>query len=219
MKSLLSGVWGRIIGCFFAGVFTILPVVITVAVVIWIAGFIQSIIGPETFLGKRMASIGDTVGVSNQGLAYLAGWTLVLAAIFLLGVFVKAGAKRLTHQLFDAIAHRIPIAGSVYKTATKVVGMLDKGDDDNMSGMKVVYCTFGKENPSGILALMPTSDVYKFSEREYYAVYIPTSPVPMTGGLMFVPIATVEIVDMSVDGLMSIYLSMGITGPQFLEVA
>ena len=38
----------------------------------------------------------------------------------------------------------------------------------------------------------------------------------MTGGILFVPAANVQDVDMTVDGLMSIYLSMGITAPQFV---
>jgi uncharacterized membrane protein len=48
-------------------------------------------------------------------------------------------------------------------------------------------------------------------------VYIPTSPVPMTGGLLFVPVDSIRPVDMSVESLMSIYLSMGVTGSEFLE--
>jgi uncharacterized membrane protein len=38
----------------------------------------------------------------------------------------------------------------------------------------------------------------------------------MTGGLLFVPVDSVRPVDMSVESLMSIYLSMGVTGPEFL---
>jgi uncharacterized membrane protein len=39
----------------------------------------------------------------------------------------------------------------------------------------------------------------------------------MTGGLLFVPVDSVKPVDMSIESLMSIYLSMGVTGPQFLK--
>jgi len=66
------------------------------------------------------------------------------------------------------------------------------------------------------LAILPTPNRYPIEGRDYYIVYIPTSPVPMTGGLLFVPVESVRMVDMSVESLMSIYLSMGVTGPQFL---
>jgi uncharacterized membrane protein len=114
------------------------------------------------------------------------------------------------------IIKRIPIAGSLYGATSKVIGLLEKRDDSEMSGMSVVFCKFGKDNPTGLLALLPTPDRYPINEREYQLVYIPTSPVPMTGGLLFVPVESVELVEMSVESLMSIYLSMGVTGPDLL---
>jgi uncharacterized membrane protein len=45
---------------------------------------------------------------------------------------------------------------------------------------------------------------------------VPTAPVPIGGGLLFVPAEVVQPTDLSVDGLMSIYVSMGITASRFL---
>jgi uncharacterized membrane protein len=45
----------------------------------------------------------------------------------------------------------------------------------------------------------------------------PNGPVPFGGALVFMPSESVQPADMSVDGLMSIYVSMGITTPQFLR--
>jgi uncharacterized membrane protein len=45
---------------------------------------------------------------------------------------------------------------------------------------------------------------------------VPTSPVPVGGGLLFVPAEVVQPTDLSVEGLISIYVSMGITADQFL---
>ena len=54
--------------------------------------------------------------------------------------------------------------------------------------------------------------------REYQIVIIPTAPVPIGGGLLFMPTEMVQPADVSVEALMSIYVSMGITAPQFLAV-
>jgi len=217
MNRVVTGVWRRIVGCFLAGLFTILPLVITIAVIIWVASFIQDLIGPDSLLGGWLRAAGMGLApAGNRTLAYAIGCLLVLVGIFVLGVFVQTGIRKILHRIVDAIMRRIPIAGSVYGAATQIVGLLEQRDDSDLKGMSVVYCTFGTANGSGILALLPTPDRYPIGDREYNMVYIPTSPVPMTGGLLFVPVDSIRPVDMSVESLMSVYLSMGITGPQFL---
>jgi uncharacterized membrane protein len=215
MRAVIKRVWGKVAACFLAGVFAILPLVVTVAIALWVAGFIEGMIGPGTFLGSQLRFLGMHV-VSDSALAYVAGWVIVLAAIFGLGIAVQFGSVRLLNKRIDPILRRIPLAGNVYSTAAQVVGMLDRSEAADLKGMSVVYCAFGKENGTGLLALMPSPDRYRLADRDYHVVYVPTSPLPMTGGLLFVPVESVRSLDMKVDELMSIYLSMGVTGPQFL---
>jgi uncharacterized membrane protein len=63
---------------------------------------------------------------------------------------------------------------------------------------------------------MPSSERFRINGRDYHVVIIPTAPVPFGGGLLFMPIEMVRPSSMSVDGLMSIYVSMGLTTGQFL---
>lgn len=49
--------------------------------------------------------------------------------------------------------------------------------------------------------------------REHQVVLVPQSPVPIGGGLLFVPTDSIERVQISVDTFMSIYVSMGVTAP------
>ena len=74
----------------------------------------------------------------------------------------------------------------------------------------VVYCEFGLQHGGGFLALLSSDKVYKFGGHDCYIVYIPTSPIPMSGGIVFVPLAGVQKVEMEVEHLMQIYLSLGV---------
>jgi uncharacterized membrane protein len=47
-----------VVRCFLAGVFAVLPLVITVAVVIWAAGLASSLRGPDALLGKLLQRLG-----------------------------------------------------------------------------------------------------------------------------------------------------------------
>lgn len=216
MQRIVKRMWARAAAWFLAGLLAILPLVLTVAIAVWVAGLVQGMIGPGTFFGRQLESLGMHV-VSNATLAYVVGWVVVLAAIFGLGISVQFGTARLLNRLIDPVLRRIPLIGNLYSTAGQVVGMLDRSQAADLKGMSVVYCAFGKESGAGLLALMPSPDRYRLGNADYHIVYVPTSPLPMTGGLLFVPVESVQPLDMKVDALMSIYLSMGATGPQFIH--
>ena len=203
--------------CFLAGEVAVLPLMITAAAVIWVAGYVSALLGPNAVLGKALQSLGlQFARDSTPALAYLFGWVFVLGFIFLLGVLVEMGAKRLVQGSLDGLAQRVPLLGGVYGTARQLVGMLGKKDDADLKGMSVVYCIFGQDNGAAFLALLPTPEKFRIGEVDYHAIILPSAPVPVGGSLIFVPTSSVQRANISVDALMSVYVSMGVTGPQFL---
>jgi uncharacterized membrane protein len=200
---------------FLAGLFTVLPLVITVAIVIWVAGVVDDYLGPGTVLGRLLAGVGLPF-VANETFAYIVGWLVVLLGIYALGLLVELGAQRLLRDRVDALLARVPLLGGVYGTARQLVGMVDKKGQTELRGMRVVFCLFGGESGAAFLALMPTPELFRVAGIDYHAVLIPSAPVPVGGSLIFVPAKSVVAADLSVDAFMSIYVSMGVTGPQFL---
>ncbi len=208
----------KLLRYFLAGVFAILPLVVTVAIVIWVTGFLQTYIGPQTTIGVGVRKLGLQFN-NNQTLAYIFGWLFVLGVIFLLGVAIETGARRLMQRVVDSVVNRLPLIGSIYKTSRQLVSMLDKQDQADIEGMSVVFCLFGSEGGAGILALLVSPQKFRIGDLDYQIVMIPTAPVPFGGALMFVPVAAIHPANMSVEGLMSIYVSMGVTAPQFMQTA
>jgi uncharacterized membrane protein len=215
---LVRAILKRLIRWFVAGVLALLPVIITVAVVVWVAEYVRAIFGPNTMFGQVMRRFGLHF-VSNDTIAFLIGVFLVLGVIFLVGVGVESGARALLQRVFDAILHRIPLVGSIYGTSKQVVAMLDQKDADALKGMQVVLCYFGEQGGAGFLALLVSPERYRLANRDFQIVIIPTAPVPIGGALLMVPTDVIQPTDVSVEGLMSIYVSMGITAGQFLKVA
>lgn len=206
----------RVARWFLAGVLAILPVAITVAIMVWVAGFVDQLVGPDTPVGGLLQRLGLHF-VSNDAVAYTLGVVLVLAVIFAIGVAADSGARNLMQRLQDALLQRIPIVGSIYGTSKQIVGMLDQKDAAVLKRMSVVFCCFGEE--AGFLALLVSPERYRINAREYQIIIVPTAPVPFGGGLLFVPADLVQPTDLNVEGLMSIYVSMGITAGQFLATA
>jgi uncharacterized membrane protein len=218
MNKTMQGILRRAVRCFVAGVLAILPVAITVAVVAWVGGLLRQLIGPGTVIGAGLRRLGLEFA-SNDTAAYFLGVVIVLAVIFGIGVAVESGARGLIQRLSDAVLQRIPLVGGVYGTSKQVVGMLGRKDDAAIKGMRPVFCSFGQEAGAGFLALLVSPQRYRLSGRDYHIVIVPTSPVPIGGGLVFVPADVVQPTSLSVEALMSIYVSMGITAGQFLEPA
>jgi uncharacterized membrane protein len=203
---------------FVAGVLVILPVAITVGVIAWVADFLRRLVGPDTLVGDFLTRFGLRF-VAGDALAYALGVVVVLAVIFAIGLAAESGARKLIHRLLDAVLRRIPIVGSVYETSQQVVKLLGQKDEAAMKGMQVIFCSFGGEGGAGFLALLVSTERYRFNSRDYQIIIVPTSPVPVGGGLLFVPAEAVQPTDLTVEGLISIYVSMGITADQFLSKA
>lgn len=213
MQRTIYAIWRRIVGWFLAGFLAILPLVLTIGIIIWVTGFIERVIGPGTFLGDSLESLGLNFA-ENRAVAYAVGFLFVLGTIFLLGIILELGAKRYFQKLLDVVLKRIPLIGNIYGTSRQVVEMFDRSDQNEMQSMSAVFCTFGQDGGPGVLALMPSPEVIRINDRGYHIVVMPTAPVPFGGGLVFMPVESVKPANMSVDGLMSIYISMGVTAPE-----
>lgn len=125
MRDVMSKVWRRIAACFLVGLLAILPLVLTIAIVVWVTGFVQGFVGPDSFLGRSLESLGLKFA-SDRMVAYAIGWAFVLMTIFFLGLIVEMGAKQFLQRLVDAAVRRIPIVGSIYGTSKQLVEMFDR---------------------------------------------------------------------------------------------
>ena len=118
MQKTTNTVWHRIVGCFVGGLLAILPIALTVTIVIWVTGFVQGFVGPNTVIGGSLESLGLRFA-SNRVIAYAIGWVFVLGTVFVLGLIVEMGAKRLLQRWVDAVLKRIPLQGRRIKTWTQ----------------------------------------------------------------------------------------------------
>jgi uncharacterized membrane protein len=210
MKRVLQWIWQKgFVSTFMAGFFVILPIVITIGIMGWVGALLKTWLGPNSLLGSILQRVGLNY-VSNDTLASVIGWVIVLAVIWFVGAIVKSAARYRVENFVHEKLNQVPVVSSIYGPVAKVVGMLKRDEEADMRAMSVVYCEFGMQHGGGFLALLSSEKVYRFSGRDAHIVYIPTSPIPMSGGIVFVPVEAVKPVDMEVEHLMQIYLSLGV---------
>lgn len=208
-----------IVSTFLTGLFVLLPIAITIGLISWVGGILAAWFGPGSVVGNALQRMGG-LEADDKGTvaftAWLVGCLIVLAAIWLLGLFARSVGKDTVAKTFNTTLERVPLVNTLYKPVVQVVDMLKKDGSDDMQGMSVAYCKFGAEGGAGLLGLLVSEHVYRFADREYQVVYIPTSPVPMSGGIIFAPTSSVHKVDMTVDDLMQIYFSIGVMSSKII---
>lgn len=204
--------YSGIVATFLSGLFAVLPVVLTAAIVGWVAATIYNYVGPGTAVGESLRSVGLRF-VTDQVAALIVGWLIVLVGIWCIGVLVRSKARDFIKRLFDAIPSRIPFVKQVYGTTTQVIGMMNRGEETELTSMSVVWVEVGGAHGAGFLALQATPEAFQFQNRACYAIYVPSAPLPMTGWVMFAPVECVSHVDMSAEQLMQVYLSLGVLTP------
>lgn len=207
-----------IAGTWLAGLLVVLPLGLTLVLVGWLLALLNRFLGPGSMLGQFFAAIGAPLAGSvseNSPLAYLLGTVLLIAAIYPIGLAVQAGLKRPLQQLADRTLRRIPLLGSLYDMADRMVGLLDRKQAADLRAMSPVWCFFGGTpgDSAAVLALSPSAEPVLIEGRPHRAVLVPTAPVPVGGGLLYVPAEWVRPAEIGIDRVIATYVSMGLTPP------
>jgi uncharacterized membrane protein len=208
---------------FVTGLLAALPLAATVLVFAWAASLLFKWLGPDSAVGSVLVALG--LGVTgSEVVGYLIGVGLVLLAVLALGALVETGLQRGLSRVLNGVVRRIPVVRQVYDVAHKLVGLLGQRGEEGTRAMRPVWCHFGQGQDSDragavVLGLQSSNDVVLVGGRRCLVVLVPTAPVPVGGGLLFVPEAWVEPAELSVEAVTSLYLSMGVTAGQHLPVA
>ena len=207
----------KLIQTFVTGLLTALPLAATVLVFVWAARFLYDLVGPSSMVGRGLKALG--LGVTGSEIAgYAIGAGIVAAAVFGLGLVVQTRLKHVWHDVVESIIQRVPLVRNVYDLIRRFVDLVSKRDKDGVNSMSPVWLQFGGDGPA-VLGLLSTPQPVLMGGQPFVAVLVPTAPVPVSGGLIFVPQAWVRPADIGVEGLTSIYVSMGVTAGQHLPMA
>lgn len=159
MRQSLTWFWKRgILSTFLAGLFALLPIVITLGIMAWAGGLLKEWFGPESFVGQTLSQLGLRF-VTDPTVASVLCWLVVLLTIWLLGALLKSVGKKRIEKAFHAAMERIPLVNVLYGPVAQVVDMLERDPTDKLQGMKVVYCAFGGDAGAGFLGLLTSNQV------------------------------------------------------------
>lgn len=202
----------RIGRVFLAGLLALLPLLVTLFVIGWALSFLNDYLGPDSWFGKQLVSLGVSVGSKTP---YVIGLLLLLVVLYLLGLVVQSRAGGWLAEAVDATVGRIPIISNVYDLTRRFADIVDpKAKGGGLADMLPVWCFFGGEPGAAVLALQVSKTPVIIGEVEYLGIMVPSSPVPVGGALIYVPKGWVKPAEDKMDDVMAVYVSMGVTPPK-----
>ncbi|HEX6722431.1 MAG TPA: DUF502 domain-containing protein [Burkholderiaceae bacterium] len=208
----------RLLNVFVTGILAALPLTATILIFVWGARLVVAYVGPDSLVGGLLVRIG--LGITgSEVVGYAIGVAAVMAALFLLGLLVQTRLHDMLALLLNGIVQRIPLVRNIYDLIKKFVDLLAQRDDEGLRSMRPVWLHFGGVGGAAVLGLLSTPEPVRMGELDYLAVLVPTAPVPVGGGLLYVPSGWVTPAEVGIEGLTSIYVSMGITSRQHIRGA
>ena len=198
---------------FLTGLLAALPLAATVFIFVWGARLLYAWLGPGSFFGGLLVSIG--LGVTGSELVgYGVGVGIVVLSIFGLGLLIQTRLRGVLGLAVNSVLQRIPLVRNVYDVIRKFVELVSQRDSAGTRLMSPVWVHFGGPGNAAVLGLLSTPEPVRVGDELCLAVLVPTAPVPVGGALLFVPKAWVTPAPVGVEGLTSIYVSMGVTSQQ-----
>jgi uncharacterized membrane protein len=138
--------------------------------------------------------------------------TLVVAAIYLLGLIAnRVIGRRLIHAV-EGLFTRLPLIQTVYGSAKKLLSALQT-KPDNVE--RVVLINFPHTEMKAV-GLVTRTFTDANTGKSLAAVYVPTTPNPTSGYLEIVPIDQLVSTDWSMDEAMNFVISGGAIAPEHI---
>ncbi len=196
---------------FITGLLVTLPIAFTIFILNFLFKTLDNWLSPSItkLLILAGAPILEDFRVPGLGVA------ATVFIIFLVGVLTKNifGAKLV--QLGEMIVEKIPIVRNIYTGAKQVVTTIAHTDTNAFS--RVVLVEFPRKgiHAMGFVTSETKGEVQALIEGDVVSVFVPTTPNPTSGFLVFLPQNDIIDLTMSVEDGIKLIISCGIVTPKF----
>jgi uncharacterized membrane protein len=190
----------RLRGYFLTGLAVTAPIAVTIYLVWIMVDFVDRQVLPllpDHYNPK-------TYGIPGVGLI-IAGVALTLIGFLLLG--------RTIVELGESILSRMPVVRSIYSAAKQIFGTLFSQKSNAFRECVLIEYPRRGIWTIGFLTGATEGEVQEMVEEDLLNVFVPTTPNPTSGFLLFVPRSEVKMLVMSVEDGIKMVMSGGIITP------
>ncbi len=206
-RDMGPSLWQRLRNDFLTGLVVVLPVALTIYLIWTVVGIIDARVlplvpvryNPENIFGRNIFGLG-----------------LLIFVVFttLVGALTKGLFGRQIIHFGERIVERMPIVRSVYNGLKQIVEtMLSKSGTSFREACLIEYPRKGIWSIAFISTDARGEVPLKAGEPELVSVFLPTTPNPTSGFLLFLPRRDVVVLDMSIEDAAKLVISAGLVSP------
>lgn len=203
-------IFSRLKSYFIAGVLISAPIAITIWLTIAVIGFIDRTV-KNIILPADYAYTFTFYSIPGFGIV------IAVAFLLLVGVFATNIMGRFFVRLGERIFDHVPIIRSLYSATKQIFETVfaDKAE----AFREVVMIEYPRKDMwvLGFLTGTTKGEVQEKTEDTVVNVFVPTTPNPTSGFLLFVPRKDIIIMDMTIEQGIKLIVSAGIITPEKLE--
>ncbi|MGQ0701068.1 MAG: DUF502 domain-containing protein [Panacagrimonas sp.] len=195
--------WRRLTRTFLTGLFVLLPIMVTLAIVMWVIGMAETV-------------LGGFIRVLLPGDAYLPGMGLVVSLVLVLvvGVLMQAIFFREVINWLEDQLERIPLIKTVYSAVKDLTGLFSRAGGGAKRFGQVVLVQMPNV-PIRMLGFVTLEDLDAAglapeSGEEAVAVYLPMS-YQIGGYTLLLPRSYLTPVDMGMEEAMRFLITAGMS--------
>ena len=195
----------------------------------WSVNLLQSVVG---FMSKHNLPLAETLGhiaaISPSGefqnfwfslAVRIASLVIIVAALFLIGVIAKWTIGRKLIDFAEWLMLKLPMLNSVYSTSRQIGEALWSPS----GGMfrQVVLIEYPHKD-SYVIAFLTNEnkkdwEIGARTGKNLVSVFVPTTPNPTSGFLLFLPREEVHFLDMDIASGMRLVISGGVVVPPWAK--
>ena len=209
---------------FYAGLFSLLPLVLTAYIFNWIMGLVLIVLNDSfvTIIIKNI--ILDLVGEEDyifyfQILTYILSLITMIIFICIVGFTLKLVFFAKIAKKAKQFLGKIPFVNQIYSTISQIIDIVKS--DRSTTYQKVVAVEYPRK---GIYSIgFMTADKNEILERatgieKMCNIFIPTSPNPTSGMFIIADAKDVHILDIKIDDAVKLIISGGVITPEKYEI-
>ena len=199
---------------FITGLIIALPLAATVWVISFFVGFVDDSVwnllpnswNPGPFFKEK-------IGINIPGI----GLIIAVLALTILGIIASnfIGGKVL--QFGEKLLYRVPLVSNVYNGLKQIVGTIAQSDERNFKEVCLVEYPRPGLWAIGFVTANLKGAPLKYLQDDYVSIFVPTTPNPTSGFLLFSKRTDLKILDMTPEEGAKMIISGGIVSNEEVE--
>lgn len=191
----------QVASTFLTGLLAVLPILVTVAVVMWLIGIAES-------------ALGGMLSRLLPGPLYLPGMGLVMAMalIYLIGLGMRGLVLNRVLEWLESLLNRIPLVKTVYGAVRDLTGLMSGDSSRRFSQVVSVQLPNMPIRLVGFVTVAALSDTDLSTDPDEVAVYLPMS-YQIGGYTLMVPRSLLTPLDMRFEEAMRFVITAGVSRP------